>query len=358
MDGLETLLTQKRMQFSTSSNLAERPNQENRLQVETLIDPINAEQAEQEAAQDVIQGLSQTPKSVSPQYFYDERGSQLFEQICSLPEYYLTRTETKILQQCAGAIAQTTGACEIVELGSGSSTKTRLLLDAYQAADLPLRYKPIDVSASILKSSAQDLLEDYPTLHIHGLVSTYQLALQHLLPSDLPARMICFIGSTLGNLSPAACNIFFDQVTTALQPGEYFLLGIDLQKPKPILEAAYNDSQGVTAAFNLNLLNHLNRKFDGNFDLKQFEHDAFYNETLHQIEMHLRSLKEQIVTLRGLNLTIEFQAGETILSEISRKFDLDGIQQDLKNKGLVPMQVWTDPQQWFGLLLCQFQQSL
>jgi L-histidine Nalpha-methyltransferase len=138
-----------------------------------------------------------------------------------------------------------------------------------------------------------------------------------------------------------------------LQPGEYFLLGIDLQKPKELLEAAYNDSQGVTAAFNLNMLNHLNRRFDGTFDLSQFEHWSFYNESLHQIEMHLRSLKAQTVELRELGVAIAFQPGETILSEISRKFDLAQIQQELAAKGLQPIQTWTDPNQWFGLLLCQ-----
>ncbi len=308
-----------------------------------------------EDAEEVIAGLTQTPKSVPPRYFYDEHGSQLFEQICTLPEYYVTRTETAILQDCAAAIAQITGPCDIVELGSGSSTKTRILLDAYQAQGYPLRYLPIDVSPSILEDSAQDLLTDYPALQIYGLVSTYQLALRQLPPSLLPTRMICFIGSTLGNLGPQACDGFFSQMTATLQPGEYFLLGIDLQKPISILEAAYNDRQGVTAEFNLNMLRHLNRKFEGNFDLTQFEHRAYYNASLHQIEMHLKSLQAQTVNLRALDLTVEFQSGETILSEISRKFDLSSIQQDLQQRGLVPVQTWTDTHQWFGVLLCQVQ---
>lgn len=325
---------------------------EDRLQIEYLIDPANT-QTDLESAQDVIDGLSQTPKSLPPRYFYDDRGSELFEQICELPEYYLTRTEAAIFREYAGAIAQLTGACEIVELGSGSSSKTRLLLDAYQQQGHPLRYLPIDVSAGILESSARTLLTDYSSLKIHGLVSTYELALKRLNPAPLPTRMICFIGSTLGNLNPHECDVFFSQVTQALQPGEYFLLGIDLQKPKELLEAAYNDSQGVTAAFNLNMLSHLNQRFDGNFDLNQFEHWSFYNESLHQIEMHLRSLKAQTVELRELGVAIAFQPGETILSEISRKFDLTQIQQELVAKGLHPIQTWTDPNQWFGLLLCQ-----
>lgn len=334
-------------------NLGHAPDFQNHLQIESLIDPMKADQAERDAAQEVIAGLSQRPKSVPPRYFYDDRGSDLFEQICELPEYYLTRTETTILQQYAGAIAHLTGPCELVELGSGSSTKTRILLDAYQQLGHPLRYCPVDVSAGILQSSARELLATYPDMRVHGLVSTYQLALQRLGPSPLPSRMIGFIGSTLGNLNPQACDIFFSQITAALEPGDYFLLGIDLQKPKAILEAAYDDSQGVTAAFNLNMLRHLNHKFDGNFDLDQFEHWAFYNETNHQIEMHLKSRINQTVQLRGLNLDIALEAGETILSEISRKFDLTQIQQDLKQRGLPPIHAWTDPQGWFGLLLCQ-----
>ncbi|MGF1498470.1 MAG: L-histidine N(alpha)-methyltransferase [Elainellaceae cyanobacterium] len=324
-----------------------------RLQIDYLLHPSEQVQADREAAEDVIRGLHQPQKSLPPRYFYDDYGSQLFEKICTLPEYYLTRTETAILQAHAGAIAQATGACELVELGSGSATKTRLLLDAYRAQNLPLLYRPIDVSAGILESSAQQLLVEYPTLTVHGLVSTYQLALKRLPDTALSSRMICFIGSTLGNLNPEACDVFFQQVTAALQPGEFFLMGIDLQKPKPILEAAYNDRQGVTAAFNLNMLRHLNRKFDGDFDLSQFEHWAFYNDRQHQIELHLRSLIAQTVHLRSLDLRIELEAGETILSEISRKFNLDAMGRSLQGYGLKPVQTWTDPQQWFGVMLTQ-----
>ncbi|MBD2330124.1 L-histidine N(alpha)-methyltransferase [Alkalinema sp. FACHB-956] len=325
-----------------------------RIQIHHLICAVQPTEAE---GQDVIQGLTQTPKTLPPRYFYDEQGSQLFEQICDLPEYYLTRTETTIFKTCADAIAAKTGACEIVELGSGSSTKTRLLLDAYEQAQLPLIYCPIDVSASILELSAQALIQDYSTLHIQGLVGTYELALQQLPPNPLPQRMICFIGSTLGNLNPQDCDHFLDRVTQALVPGDFFLLGVDLQKPISILEAAYNDRQGVTAEFNLNMLRHLNRRFDGNFDLSQFRHRAIYNPNLHQIEMHLESLVDQTVTLRSLDLTIAFSAGETILSEISRKFNLTPLTQQLATKGLVALETWMDAQQWFGVMLCQYRSA-
>ncbi|MGL4501570.1 MAG: L-histidine N(alpha)-methyltransferase [Planktothrix sp.] len=305
------------------------------------------------AGEDVIQGLTQSPKTLPPKYFYDDQGSLLFEKICDLPEYYLTRTETKILQKYASEIADLTGPCEIVELGSGSSTKTRILLDAYQDLDHPLHYLPIDISGGILEQSAYDLLENYPTLHIHGIVSTYETALKHLNPSPLPARMIGFIGSTLGNLKPEECHVFFSHIVDALQPGDYFLLGVDLHKSPSILEPAYDDSQGVTAAFNLNMLQHLNHLFEGNFDLQNFEHLAFYNQTDHQIEMHLKSLRSQTVELKKLDLAIEFVAEETIHTEISRKFELEKIQAELEDLGLVSLKSWTDENQWFGLILYQ-----
>lgn len=307
------------------------------------------------AGEDVINGLTQTPKTLPPKYFYDDHGSLLFEKICELPEYYVTRTETQILQNYASEIAHLTGPCELVELGSGSSTKTRILLDAYQELGHPLHYLPIDISGGILEQSAHSLLKEYPTLHIHGIVSTYETALKHLNPSPLPNRMIGFIGSTLGNLKPEDCHTFFAHIVDALQPGDYFLLGVDLHKSKSILEPAYDDSQGVTAAFNLNMLRHLNRLFSGNFDLSQFEHLAFYNEKEHQIEMHLKSLKNQTVELKTLNLTVEFQEGETIHTEISRKFQFEQIQAELKTLGLVSLKNWTDQNQWFGLMLCQLQ---
>lgn len=337
----------------TSQLISTRPELKNRLHLEKLVDSTELSPAKIANGSDVIRGLAQTPKSLPPRYFYDERGSHLFEQICELPEYYLTRSETEILRGCATAIAFLTGPCEMVELGSGSSTKTRLLLNAYQELGYPLVYRPIDISPSILESSACQLLADYPSLHIHALVSTYELALAKLPPSRLPTRMICFLGSTLGNLDPQECDHFFSQIVRAMQPEEYFLLGIDLHKSKDILEPAYNDSQGVTAEFNLNMLRHLNQRFEGNFDLTQFEHWAFYNQELHQIEMHLQSKRSQTVQLQALNLSVNLEAGETIRSEISRKFELNSLQAELENRRLVPLQVWTDSNQCFGLLLCQ-----
>ncbi len=312
---------------------------------------------------DIIAGLTQSPKVLPPKYFYDDRGSELFEQICELPEYYVTRTEAQILQKVAVDIAQRTGPCELVELGSGSSTKTRMLLDAYQDQQASsgnsdaLYYLPLDVSGGILKESALSLLQQYPSLQIRGLIGTYEQGLQNLPQAVAPKRMICFLGSTLGNLNPQECQQFFNKVRSALQPGDYFLLGIDLQKSIQVLEAAYNDAQGITAAFNLNILQHLNWRFQANFDLQQFQHWAFYNTQQHQIEMHLRSLCEQNVVINTLELSVPFAEGETIRTEISRKFNLEQLSTLLEpnptGKRLNVEQIWTDPQQWFGLALCQ-----
>jgi L-histidine N-alpha-methyltransferase len=303
--------------------------------------------------QDVIQGLSKTLKSLPPKYFYDDRGSELFEQICELPEYYPTRTEAWILRQYADEIAQITGKCELIELGSGSSTKTLFLLDAYQKIACLCRYVPVDVSGTILKASVLKLQQKYPSLSIDGLVETYEQALAKLSSTASRSRMIFFLGTSIGNFAPEDSNRFLHQIAHTLNPGDYFLLGVDLQKPKEILEAAYNDSQGVTSAFNLNMLSHLNWRFQGNFDLNLFTHQAIYNQADTQIEMYLHCQESHCVTLDFLNFQVAFKAGESILTEISRKFDLAILQKELEVQGLKTLKIWTDPNQWFGLILCQ-----
>ena len=333
-----------------SSSDQDRNSQALRLEIDYLLD---TEVIEKDDAQDAIAGLQSNPKSIPARYFYDRQGSQLFEAICELPEYYPTRTEASILKQYGAEIVARTQVVELVELGSGSSTKTRFLLDAYQTANSPLYYTPVDVSGSILKTSANDLLREYPQLKIQGKVATYSQALKQLSTYSLGKRMIIFLGSSIGNFSPSECDRFIAQITTALNPGDYFLLGIDLQKPQAILEAAYNDASGVTAAFNLNILQHLNHRFDSNFNLDLFQHRAIYNTTLHQIEMYLISQQPQSVKLKQLDLTIQLEQEEAILTEISRKFDLRQMKQYLNNQNLNPIKTYTDPQQWFGLLLCQ-----
>ncbi|QSV61978.1 MAG: L-histidine N(alpha)-methyltransferase [Dolichospermum sp. DL01] len=302
---------------------------------------------------DVIKGLTEKLKSLPPKYFYDDPGSQLFEKICELPEYYPTRTEAWILQEYADEIAGITNCCELIELGSGSSTKTQALLTAYQKIANSCRYLPIDVSGGILKTSVLQLQEKYPDIAIHGLLGTYEQALVHLESNYLQSRMLFFLGSSLGNFNQEECDIFLNQVSRTLQIGDYFLLGIDLQKPLDILEAAYNDSQEVTAAFNLNMLSHLNWRFQGNFDISLFKHQAVYNQVDHQIEMYLHCQKSHWVSLELLDLKVNFEAGESILTEISRKFNLATMEKNLSDKGLKTVKTWTDEKEWFGLILCQ-----
>jgi dimethylhistidine N-methyltransferase len=303
--------------------------------------------------EDMIKGLSAYPKSLPPKYFYDDRGSELFEQICDLPEYYPTRTEAWILNRYANDIAKITGCCELIELGSGSSTKTQLLLDAYQKNLAPCRYFPIDVSGGILQTSVLHLQEKYPDFSIHGLLGTYEEALSHLAANYTHTRMLFFLGSSMGNFNEVESTQFLRQIVRTLQPGDYFLLGLDLQKPIDILEAAYNDSQDITAAFNLNILSHLNWRFGGNFNLDLFKHQAIYNPIDRQIEMYLHCQEDCQVSFDRLNFQVSFHQGEKILTEISRKFNIPTIQDQLTNQGLTPIQTWTDPQNWFAVILSQ-----
>ena len=259
--------------FSQATNNASG-SLNSRLNIDYLLD---VKALEKNDVQDVISGFNNIPKFIPARYFYDAKGSQLFEKICELPEYYPTHTEASILEQYAVEIASQAQVNELIELGSGSSTKTRYLLDAYHDSQTSLIYRPVDVSGSILKASAIALLKDYSQLKIQGKVATYDQALQGLKSESSTSKMIVFLGSSIGNFEPSQCDRFMAQITKSLCPGDYFLLGIDLQKPRNILEAAYNDAQEVTAAFNLNMLQHLNHRFNGNFNLDLFKHQAIYN---------------------------------------------------------------------------------
>ncbi|MGQ9865787.1 MAG: L-histidine N(alpha)-methyltransferase [Pseudanabaenaceae cyanobacterium] len=304
---------------------------------------------------DVRHGLQATPKTLPAKYLYDERGSLLFERICRLPEYYPTRTEAAILERAAPFLPRCTGPCELVELGSGSSTKTRILLNAYTHQGVPLHYVPVDISVPMLETTAQNLVTEYPNLKIRAIAGTYEQAFAGLGPPSLPTRLLCFLGSTLGNFTPAEAQVFFAQVSQSLAPGDFFLLGVDLQKDPTVLERAYNDAAGITAAFNLNVLAHLNQRFAGNFDLGQFRHRAIYNRAECQIEMHLDSQAPQTVTLHlgDRPHTFAFAVGESIRTEVSRKFALDALRQELAQHGLRVQHTFTDDRPWFGLILAQ-----
>lgn len=304
---------------------------------------------------DVARGLAQPQKWLPSRFFYDARGSQLFDLICDLPEYYPTRTEERILTQYAAEIAARTGAVDIVELGSGSARKTRLLLTAYSNAghDAPLQYVPIDVSEDALCESARSLLDNYRNLQINGFSGTYEQGLAALPPRMAAGRMVIFLGSSLGNFHREGRAALFAQLAAALSPGDFLLLGVDRHKSKAILEPAYNDAQGVTAAFNLNILRHLNRLYGGNFVLDHFAHRAFYNETDRRIEMHLTSLHPQTVRLSGLDVTAEFARGETIRTEVSYKFELPALLNECRPHGLSLMESWSDAERRFAVTLFQ-----
>jgi L-histidine Nalpha-methyltransferase len=305
--------------------------------------------------EDVRQGLSGVTKTLPAKYFYDDRGSELFEQICDLPEYYPTRTEAMILERYGGAIAALTGGGDLVELGSGSSTKTRLLLDAYAALGRPFCYLPIDVSKGMLRSSVVALADRYPQIQFEGVAATYEQGLDWLEEHHRQRKTIAFLGSSLGNLHPGEQDDFFGHVRRAMAIGDYFLLGVDLHKSAAILEPAYDDAQGVTAAFNKNMLAHLNWRFGGDFELAAFEHRAVYNEELRRIEMYLESTKAQSISLALLDLQVTLAAGESIRTEISCKFDWDGMVQRFEDWGLQLVERWTDDRQWFGMFLARLE---
>ncbi len=300
---------------------------------------------------DVVAGLRATPKTLPCKYFYDAVGSELFERICATEAYYPTRTERAILQGHADDIAAATGPVELVELGSGSAVKTRVLLRAYSAAHDEVHFAPIDVSGTMLEASSRRLVDRFDELTIRGIAGTYEAALDALHPAPAPHRLFLFLGSTIGNFDVAARTDFIARIHDAMAPGDFFLLGFDRIKDRAVLEEAYNDKEGVTAAFNLNILAHLNARFHGDFRPARFRHVAFFNDELSRIEMHLESREAQEVHLADLNLTATFGAGERIHTEISTKFSPDTLSAELANHGFTLVTNWSDPQQWFSLML-------
>ncbi|KQX39730.1 dimethylhistidine N-methyltransferase [Variovorax sp. Root434] len=290
-------------------------------------------------------GLARSPRRISPKFFYDAAGSQLFDRICELPEYYPTRTELRILGECAGEIAGQIGPnAEIVEFGAGSLTKVRLLLDAL---DSPRRYLPIDISGEYLEAAAQRLKADYPELVVQPIAADYTMPL--VLPAPVVGagrRVGFFPGSTIGNFEPEEALAFL-QLAARMLRGGGLLIGVDLVKDPERLHAAYNDAQGVTADFNLNLLRRANAELDANFDLDGFAHAAFYNAPRQRIEMHLVSRMAQSVSLNGE--TFEFEEGETIHTEYSHKFTVEGLRALAVRAGFRPGAVWTDPEKLFSV---------
>ncbi|MET9883197.1 L-histidine N(alpha)-methyltransferase [Streptomyces sp. NPDC006430] len=295
---------------------------------------------------DVQHGLTASPKVLPPKWFYDARGSELFEEITRLPEYYPTRAEREILLARAQEIAAASGARTLVELGSGSSEKTRHLIEAMPALDT---YVPVDVSQSALEGAAGVLLAEHPGLRVHALVADFTKALH--LPESPGPRLVVFLGGTIGNLLPPERALFLASVRAMLSPGDALLMGTDLVKDEAVLVAAYDDAQGVTAEFNKNVLTVINRELDADFHTDDFAHVAVWNREQEWIEMRLRARSELMVKVRALDLVVSFKAGEEILTEVSAKFRQEGVRRELADAGLGLTQWWTDADGRFALSL-------
>lgn len=283
-------------------------------------------------AEDVAQGLTSHPKTLPPKYFYDERGSKLFEAICHTEEYYATRAEEQLLGTWASDWMGRFRPDALVELGSGAARKARLLLGACADLGLPCAYLPVDVSASSIRRSADELLEAFPWLEVHGLVGDYASDL-HRLP-DRGRKVVAFLGGTIGNLEPGEDSRLLGAVGRHLTDEDHLLLGVQLVCDHEILHRAYNDRQGLTAAFNQNILHVINRALGSDFDPARFEHLAFYQAEREQVEMHLRATEAHRVDLGRLGLEVAFERGETIRTEISRKFTRASVEALLSSAGL------------------------
>lgn len=312
---------------------------------------LTADDLDKTLRQDVMDGLSATPKALPPKWFYDERGSALFEQITQLDEYYLTRRERTILVRRSAEIASVSQAVTLLELGAGSGEKTRLLLRALQQAGTLREYVPVDVSGDYLAAAAGQIADEYPDVSVHAIVADYERHL-HLLPRQ-GRRLIAFLGSTIGNLLPGERNTFLSQLAATMGAGDRLLLGADLVKDPARLVRAYDDAQGVTAEFNHNVLHVINRRLDADFAPASYEHVALWDDRNEWIEMRLRSPRDHLVRVRALNLTIPIAAGEEIRTEISAKFRLEGLAAELAAAGLTLDRSWTDPAGDFILCLAR-----
>lgn len=320
----------------------------NTSQVGAAYNALAAEANTRAFAQDLLSGLARTPRTIPAKYFYDANGSALFDQICELPEYYPTRTELKILQQYAPQMAAQIGPdAELIEFGAGSLTKVRLLLDAFDAINAPGRYLPIDISGEHLESAASRLRSLYPGLAVQPVVADYMQPLALPAVHSSRARRIGFFpGSTIGNMEADEALSFLHGAAELLRGGG-LLIGVDLVKDPARLHAAYNDAQGVTAAFNLNMLRRANDELSANFDLNGFAHYAFYNPLLQRMEMHLISQRDQHVSVAGQRFAL--REGETIHTENSHKYTIDGFRNLAVHAGFRPGPTWTDEAHLFSV---------
>jgi L-histidine Nalpha-methyltransferase len=315
----------------------------------SLSNHLEADSATRALRRDVYRGLSQMPKSLPPKWFYDSVGSDLFDQITRLPEYYPTRAEAEILRDRAAEIAAASGADTLVELGSGTSEKTRLLLSALRDSGSLRRFIPFDVDAGMLRAASSAILEEYPGIEIDAVCGDFEEHLDNI--PKVGKRLVVFLGSTIGNLTNAPRAEFLSTLSETLQSGDTLLLGTDLVKDTDRLVRAYDDSAGVTARFNRNVLAVVNRELDADFALDAFEHVARWNTGGERIEMWLRADTAQRVTVNALDLTVDFAAGEEMLTEVSCKFRPEGVAAELADAGLRRTHWWTDNAGDFGLSL-------
>ncbi|MEA2324534.1 MAG: L-histidine Nalpha-methyltransferase [Solirubrobacteraceae bacterium] len=309
---------------------------------------------ERSLADDVLDGLTRPFKELPPKHFYDARGAELFDRICELPEYYPTRAERAILETHADDIAAETGAGELVELGSGTAAKTRLLLRAMAGTGALRRYVPIDVTEEMVRGTAAALVDELPGLRVHGIVGDFERHLRHVPTPGEEPRIVAFIGGTIGNFPPGTRRRFLRRMGKLLRPGrDRLLLGTDLVKDPAVIEAAYDDAAGVTAEFNRNVLHVVNRELDADFDVAAFDHVAFYDREREWVEMRLRAQRRMDVRVGALDLDIAFAAREELRTEISAKFTRERLEGDLAAAGLRLVDVLTDPEGRFALSLSE-----
>jgi L-histidine N-alpha-methyltransferase len=315
-----------------------------------------SEDDERSLANDVLDGLTKPFKELAPKHFYDARGSALFERITELPEYYPTRTELAILRDHAAEIVAQTGAGELVELGAGASDKARVLLDAMRDAGTLRRYVPLDVSETVVEDAVRTLTEEYEGLEVHGVVGDFERHLEHVPdPEDGVGgrRIVALLGGTVGNFPPGTRRTVLGRIATLLRPEDRLMLGTDLVKDPRVIEAAYNDSAGVTAEFNRNLLRVVNRELDADFIPEAFEHVAFYDRRNEWVEMRLRAIRACSVLIGALDLRVEFAAGEELRTEISAKFTRERVEADLEASGMELDRWFTDDAALFGVSLAR-----
>jgi len=311
----------------------------------------HASKIEKTFAEEISSSLNRDSKFITPKFFYDKKGSDLFEKICTLPEYYPTRTEIAILKNLQAELPSfIDDSFRLVELGSGASVKTRLLLDIFTQMQQTIEYFPIDIS-EILTESSEQLLQDYDNLRITGIIDTYEGGLEFLKNYDAKNSLIIFLGSSFGNFSPTDGETFLEKINSTMKSGDLFLIGLDLVKDSQILESAYNDAQGVTAEFNLNVLSRINNELDADFNLNNFSHHSTYNKEDQRIEMYLKSLVNQSVIISKSNLSLNLEKNELIHTEYSHKYTLEQIKTLLKNTGFKINHTWLDDNTHFSLTL-------